>query len=208
VAGINPKSSPEESSSPDPLSEIPDPINPPRKCKRPGLKPKPLTTQFVYDCARLFLNQEEIGALCGLSQAQVSRRLNDEDFPELRDAFIAGRNVARLSLRRAQYKKAVEEGNLVAQIWLGKQELGQTDKREETQDVNVNVNVQYIAAWGKTPQELASSPPLTDSLNSPVLATSSENQDSNAPDDPDVIDGEATEDPPPSAPAEDPPPSP
>lgn len=187
MTDIDPKSNSPDSSEPDPLSEIPDPLSPKRGCKRPGLKPKELTKQFVYDCARLFLTQEEIGALCGLSQGQVSRRLNDDDFPELHDAFIAGRNVARMSLRRAQYKKAVEEGNLVAQIWLGKQELGQADKREDTSDVNVNVNVQYIAKWGASPNEQLPAPP---------------NQDLPAPDDEDVIDSIATDaDDPPDPPA-------
>ena len=132
-------------------------MDPGKGCKRPGYKPKTLTKQFVYDCARLFLTQEEIGALCGLSQAQVSRRLNSDNDPELKDAYISGRNVARMSLRRAQYKKAVIEGNLVAQIWLGKQELGQSDKQESHEQIDVNVTHQYIAAWGKTPQQIASS---------------------------------------------------
>ena len=171
----------------DELSRVPDPLNPDPpvkgKKRRPSIKPKPLTAQFVHDCARIFLTQEEIGCLCGLTQSQVSRRLNDKDHPELKEAFISGRNIAVMSLRRAQLKAAVEKGNITAQIWLGKQELGQADKREETSDVNVNVNVQYIAAWGRSPNEL---PPPPD------------NQDLPAPDDPDVIDGTATEDPDPS----------
>lgn len=171
-------------------------MNPTKGCKRPGLKPKTLTTQFVYDCARLFLNQEEIGALCGLSQSQVSKRLNDDDFPELRDAFIAGRNVARMSLRRAQFKKAVEEGNLVAQIWLGKQELGQSDKREETSEVNVNVTHQYIAAWGKTPQQIEANTVQAGISGIPVNGRHNDTTSVDFDPDP-IIDGEIVEDDPP-----------
>jgi hypothetical protein len=161
------------------LSHVPDPFAPPKgRGKRSGPKPRIITPKFVYDCARLFLTQEEIGCLCGLSASQVSSRLNDEDHPELKEAYISGRNTAVMSLRRAQFKAAVEKGNITAQIWLGKQELGQADKREETSDVNVNVNVQYIAAWGKTPAELPSPPA---------------NQDLPALDDHDVIDSTATD---------------
>jgi len=155
MAGMDSK--PVVPEAPIDLDEPPDPFEPEKGCKRPGLKPKALTKQFVYDCARLFLTQEEIGALCGLSQGQVSKRLNSDHEPELREAFIAGHNVAKMSLRRAQYKKAVTEGNLVAQIWLGKQMLGQSDKQESHEQIDVNVTHQYIAAWGKTPQQIASS---------------------------------------------------
>ena len=40
-----------------------------------------------------------------------------------------------MSLRRRQFKTALEDGNVTMQIWLGKQHLDQTDKRE----TNVNV---------------------------------------------------------------------
>jgi hypothetical protein len=41
----------------------------------------------------------------------------------------------KASLRRRQFKTALEDGNVTMQIWLGKQHLDQTDKRE----TNVNV---------------------------------------------------------------------
>jgi hypothetical protein len=153
--------------------------SPKKPPKRSGPKPKELTPAFVFACGKMFCTQEEIGDLCGLDQSTISARLNGD--PELKQAFISGRAQGKMSLRRAQFKKAVTDENLVAQIWLGKQELGQSDKQESHETHDVNVNVQYVAAWGKTPNELPPPP---------------ENQDLPAPDDPDVIDSTATEDPP------------
>jgi hypothetical protein len=164
----------------------------PRKSDR---SPKKLTPDFVYSCGKLFCTQEEIGGLCGLSQGRVSEILNSDD--ELRLSYLAGRSQAKMSLRRAQYKKAVEDGNLVAQIWLGKQELGQADKNDTHEHHDVNINIQYIAAWGKTPQELPP-PPSPDyyltSDTTEVGTSDSETIDSTAIED---------EDPPPSAFSED-----
>ena len=126
-----------------------------RKPRKSGRAPKELTPEFVFACGKLFCTQEEIGDLCGLSQGAISGRLNGD--PVLLQAFRTGRAQGKMSLRRAQAKKAITEGNLVAQIWLGKQELGQSDKQESHEQIDVNVTHQYIAAWGKTPQQIASS---------------------------------------------------
>jgi AraC-like DNA-binding protein len=44
-----------------------------------------------------------------------------------------GRERGKSSLKRAQWKKAVDEGNPTMLIWLGKQHLGQTDKTQVDQ---------------------------------------------------------------------------
>lgn len=152
-----------------------------RKPRSRAREPKKLTPEFVFACGKLFCTQEEIGDLCGLSQGRISTILNGD--PVLTQAFKTGRAQGKMSLRRAQAKKAIEDGNLVAQIWLGKQELGQSDKQETHDTHDVNVNVQFIAKWGKTPQEIAAAPPPPPP-----------NQDLPAPDE-DVIDSTATEDP-------------
>ena len=144
-----------------------------RKPRKSGRAPKELTPEFVFACGKLFCTQEEIGDLCGLSQGAISGRLNGD--PVLLQAFRTGRAQGKMSLRRAQAKKAITEGNLVAQIWLGKQELGQSDKQESHEQIDVNVSVSYIAAWGKTPQQIAAS----------------DNQDLHVPDSPDMVDSTA-----------------
>jgi len=47
-----------------------------------------------------------------------------------------GRELGKISLRRAQLKAAIN-GNVVMQIWLGKQLLGQVDKIEQKIDIEV-----------------------------------------------------------------------
>lgn len=46
----------------------------------------------------------------------------------------------RISVRRAQYKAGVEEGNITMLIWLGKQYLEQTEK-QEVHSENNNYNL-------------------------------------------------------------------
>jgi len=106
---------------------------------------KDLTPEFVYECAKRFVSQEVIGALFGVNQPAVSKRLAAE--PALRAAWDAGKAVAALNLHAAQYRTAVEKDNVVAQIWLGKQVLGQRDAVKEL-EVHNDVQVTYEAVWG------------------------------------------------------------
>ncbi len=50
----------------------------------------------------------------------------------------------KMSLRRAQFRQAIEKDNPVMQIWLGKQYLGQADKVEQ----NMSGSVVLIAGQG------------------------------------------------------------
>lgn len=120
-----------------------------------GVKPKELTPAFIFACGKIMCTQEEIGDLCGLSQPQVCARIKDD--PELDEAYRRGRATAKQSLRRVQFKNALA-GNVVAGIWLGKQHLGMSDKQESLETHDVNVNVKFIAAWGKTPAEIGAAP--------------------------------------------------
>lgn len=141
-----------------------------------------LTPEFVFACGKLFCTQEEIGDLCGLSQQYISEVLNSD--PELLQAFRMGRAQGKMSLRRAQAKKAIQEGNMVAQIWLGKQELGQSDKQETHETQDLNITVQYVAKWGAAPHEIAAQAAAAASIS-----------DQSSPDNDDVIDSTATEEP-------------
>lgn len=112
--------------------------------KRPP-RLKDLSPEFVYECARRCISQEVIGALFGVNQPAVSKRLAKE--PALRDAWMAGKAMAAANLHAAQYVSAVEKGNVVAQIWLGKNVLGQRDAVKEL-EVKNDVQVTYTAVWG------------------------------------------------------------
>jgi hypothetical protein len=103
-----------------------------------------LLPDFVYECGKLHMTQAEVGALCGLSQSRVSERFKEDE--ELRAAWDHGRAEGAQSLRRWQFD-AAEKGNVVAQIWLGKQVLGQKDAVKEIEQTNT-IAVVYEAVWG------------------------------------------------------------
>ena len=50
---------------------------------------------------------------------------------------VWGRATGKLSLRRKQIQIMEETNNSTMAIWLGKQILGQTDKQEIVQDINI-----------------------------------------------------------------------
>ena len=52
---------------------------------------------------------------------------------EVQEELLKGRGGRRLSLKRAQWKSAMG-GNVAMLIWLGKQDLGQSDKGTEGED--------------------------------------------------------------------------
>jgi hypothetical protein len=51
-----------------------------------------------------------------------------ETFSVVKAKYMEG---GKASLRRVQWHKAIEDKNVVMMIWLGKQILGQSDKRDD-----------------------------------------------------------------------------
>jgi hypothetical protein len=83
---------------------------------RPKLEIDP---QVVENYARHGATNAEIGAMVGCDERTVRRRFAD---------FLAkGRSERRQKLREKQYDVALS-GNVTMLIWLGKNELGQSDK--------------------------------------------------------------------------------
>ena len=80
---------------------------------------------LVRKLASIQCTDEEIAAGLGCSQDTLARGRKRE--PDLDAAILEGRANGRMSLRRAQYRKAME-GNPAMLIWLGKQVLGQRER--------------------------------------------------------------------------------
>ena len=87
---------------------------------------------LVRKLASIQCTDEEIAAGLGCSQDTLARGRKRE--PDLDAAILEGRANGRMSLRRAQYRKAME-GNPAMLIWLGKQILGQ---RENAGDIDTD----------------------------------------------------------------------
>lgn len=62
-----------------------------------------------------------------LSQDTIERRCQEVYGKKFAEVYALKKGAGKLSLRRAQYKTALD-GNATMQIWLGKQLLGQQDK--------------------------------------------------------------------------------
>ena len=73
---------------------------------------------------------EECAALLGMSYNTLDSRLKTEGHGGFLEYFKKKSAGGKMSLRRRQYKAAVEDGNVPMMIWMGKQLLGQSDKKE------------------------------------------------------------------------------
>lgn len=99
--------------------------------------------RFVIDyekldaMCRIQCTEEECAAVLGCNVETLAialKRDKNSSFPQYFKKMSAG---GKVSLRRRQYKSAVEDGNVTMLIWLGKQYLGQKDTQE---DKNGNLN--------------------------------------------------------------------
>ena len=113
-------------------------------------KPIKKTKKQVKNVGRpkIDLNLEELERLSRLNctMPEISayfdiplRTLEDKFANELdvRKAIEKGRATGKLSLRRRQIQIMEETNNPTMAIWLGKQMLGQTDKQEIIQEINI-----------------------------------------------------------------------
>ena len=104
-----------------------------------GRPKKEIDYTTVEKLANIQCTQDEIASFLGISTRTLQR---DDQFMEL---FNRGRENGKMSLRRMQWKHA--EKSVPMAIWLGKQDLGQRDKVEYTDDgmKTVNDNINNIA---------------------------------------------------------------
>lgn len=96
-----------------------------------GRKKIEIDWKQVEELAAIMCTQIEIAAVLGISTKTLQR---SKKFWEVYDR---GREKAKTSLRRAQFKKAMD-GNTTMLIWLGKQYL---EQREKTDNINKNEDI-------------------------------------------------------------------
>lgn len=106
-----------------------------------GRKKIKIDWDTVERLASIGCTQGEIANVLGVSVDTLQRR------KEYAAVYKRGFDKGKMSLRRAQYKKAMD-GNTTMLIWLGKQFLGQTDK-QETYITQMPERVIYKEADGK-----------------------------------------------------------
>jgi len=110
-------------------------------------RPKiPIDANVIEGMARVSCTTAEMASILGVGRRTIEDRFRRE--------IEKGRASARMSLRHMQWKKALE-GNIVMMIWLGKNELGQTDRAaiELSGQVDAQVLVGHVAAVLKVIEE-------------------------------------------------------
>src|SRR4029077_20774331 len=91
-----------------------------------GGRPRSVIDLAVVErSASIGCTKEEISALCGVAHSTFFKHLAED--PDIQKAIDRGAELGRATLRRAQWKGAVMDGNPTMMIWLGKQLLGQRD---------------------------------------------------------------------------------
>jgi len=114
-------------------------IKPVKKKKKPTNKvgrPKiNLNLEELERLSRLNCTMPEISAYFDIPLRTLEDKFTNE--LEVRKAIEKGRATGKLSLRRRQIQIMEETNNPTMAIWLGKQMLGQTDKQEIVQDINI-----------------------------------------------------------------------
>lgn len=87
---------------------------------------KDIDGEQVFKLAKLGLTQGEIAEVFGCDQSVISRRFASE--------FSSARGLWKMSIRRAQTRRAVKDGSDAMLIHLGKSYLGQTDRLDIQSD--------------------------------------------------------------------------
>lgn len=82
---------------------------------------------------------EEIARVIGVDYDTLAARIKEEYEVSASEYIKALAAPGLASLRRAQWKNAIENENTTMQIWLGKQYLNQKEKEEIDQNTTVRV---------------------------------------------------------------------
>jgi hypothetical protein len=86
------------------------------------------------DLCRLLCTQEDISLFFECSVDTIGRWCKDTYGITFAEIYKQKSSTGKVSLRRKQYEVAMT-GNVGMLIWLGKQHLDQSDKREEKSDI-------------------------------------------------------------------------
>jgi hypothetical protein len=92
------------------------------------------TADIEYDklkaLCQILCTGEECANILGMDYDTLNKGLEREGHGGFTDYLKKHGSEGKASLRRKQFKSAVEDGNVTMQIWLGKQILDQRDKKD------------------------------------------------------------------------------
>ena len=89
---------------------------------------------MVENLCRIHCTGEEIASILRMDYDTFNARVKEKFGIPTSEYIKKHASAGNASLRRRQWKAAIEDGNTTMLIWLGKQYLGQTEK----QDINIS----------------------------------------------------------------------
>ena len=89
---------------------------------------KEVNFEQLRTLVRIQCTAEECAAILDMSDVTLDTRLKEAGYAGFLEFYKRYNHEGRASLRRAQWKAAVDEGNPTMLIWMGKQMLGQKDR--------------------------------------------------------------------------------
>lgn len=104
-----------------------------------GRKPKTFSAEQFEKLCNIQATLEEITSWFDVSKDTIRRRCKETFNLNFEDSYKKFSNNGKMSVRRMQMKLALD-GNVTMLIWLGKQVLGQADKREQKIEFEGDVN--------------------------------------------------------------------
>ena len=111
-----------------------------------GPYPKKIDYDALDKLCAIQCTGEECAAFLNMDYDTLNNRLKQDGNGGFSDYYQQKASSGKISLRRKQYSKAVNEGNPTMLIWLGKQWLGQKDGIEPESNVAkplvINFNVE------------------------------------------------------------------
>lgn len=93
-----------------------------------GRPRKEIDFQMLANMCRIQMTAEECATVLDITPDTIDARLKEETGAGFSDFYKRHIEEGKMSLRRAQFKAAVEEMQPTMLVWLGKQMLGQEDK--------------------------------------------------------------------------------
>lgn len=128
---------------------------------RPGFQLTEEVRAIIEARARESCSKQAIAMSLGISDSTIS---DNKDFSE---CYKKARAEYLIELHRAQKRKAIEKDDTIMQIWLGKQDLGQSDKREDT--VHSEDKRTFVFVLGSSPAELSTAPAQAIDVSSEIV---------------------------------------
>ena len=101
-----------------------------KKVNKGGAPLKPIDYPKLSKMCAIHCTGEECASILDVSYEHLNNTLIKDGHGGFLDYFKKHSATGKMSLRRVQFTKAVDDGSIPMLIWLGKQYLGQKDKED------------------------------------------------------------------------------